>query len=125
LLGELEDPKKIQALLNQVSVKISTKAHTNRAPFTRSVLFVPADGGEITLRPYSVILREFTHGRIVDDKLAQAAHIYDKFQDAEDAMHDTVRELERKMELMRQQMQLNTSRLAASRAAPAADGAPA
>jgi hypothetical protein len=81
-LGELEDPKKIQALLNQVSIEISTKAHTNGAPFTRSVLFVLADGGEITLRPYSVILREFTHGCIVDDKLAQAAHIYNKFQDA-------------------------------------------
>jgi hypothetical protein len=64
-LGELEDPKNIQALLNQVSIKISTKAHTNRAPFTRSVLFVPANGGQITLHPYSVILSEFTHGLIV------------------------------------------------------------
>jgi hypothetical protein len=124
-LDELEDPKKIQALLNQVTIEISTKAHTNCTPFTRSVLFVPADGGEITLRPFSVILWEFTYGRIVDCRLAQAAHIYDKFQDAEDAMHDTVRELERKMELMRRQMQSNTSRLAATRAAPAADGAPA
>jgi hypothetical protein len=115
-LGELEDPKKIQALLNQVSIEISTKAHTNRAPFTRSVLFVPEDGGEITLCPYSVILREFTHGHIVDDKLAQAAHISHKFQDAEDVMHDTVLELERKMVLMWRQMPSNTSRLAASRA---------
>jgi hypothetical protein len=128
-LGKLEDPKKIQALqalLNQVSIEISTKAHTNRAPFTRSVLFVPAHGGEITLHPYSVILSEFTHGSIVDDKLAQAAHIHDKFQGAEDAMHDTVRELERKMGLMKLQMQSNTSRHAASLAAsgaPAADGA--
>jgi hypothetical protein len=40
-------------------------------------------------------------------------------------MHDTVRELERKTELMQLQMQLNTSRNAASCAAPAADGAPA
>jgi hypothetical protein len=89
------------------------------------LLYVPADGGEITLRPYPVILCKFTHGRIVDDKVVQAAHIYHKFQDAEDAMHDTVRLLEHKMGLMQRQMQLNTSRLAASRAAPAADGAPA
>jgi hypothetical protein len=121
-LDKFQEQKKIQALLNQVSMEISTKVHTNRAPFTRSVLFVPADGGEITHRPYSVILREFTHGRTVDDKLAQAAHIYDKFQDAEDEMHDTVRELERKMGLMKLQMQSNTNRQAASLAAR---GAPA
>jgi hypothetical protein len=37
---------------------------------------------------------------MVDDKLAQAANIYHRFQDAEDAMHDTVWELEHKMGLM-------------------------
>jgi hypothetical protein len=66
-------------MLHQVSAQINNMAHNNRAPFTRSTLFVPADGGEITLRSSSAIFREFTSGRLVDDKLAQASLIYDKF----------------------------------------------
>jgi hypothetical protein len=109
-----------------VHAQISNTAHGHRGPFTRSLLNVPADGSAIALRSLDDIVREFELDLLVDEKLAQASHIYNKSQDAEHAMRYCVMELEEKMMLVEQQIQSNTSRLPALRAAaPAADGAPA
>jgi hypothetical protein len=90
-----------------VHAQINSIAHGHRGPFTRSLLNVPADGSVIALRSLDDIVREFELGRLVDEKLAQASHIYNKFQDAEHAMRYYVVELEEKMALVEQQIQSN------------------
>jgi hypothetical protein len=125
-LKELEDPKTIQATLQQFATSTNGKSQTAREPFTRSMFCVPTDGGEITLCSHHDVFRAFSHGLLADEKLTQADIIYSKFQDAEADTLDTCQELERKKGIIQRQMQPNASRLAVitARAAPAADDAP-